>query len=608
MQIDELIINFFNLPIEDQTEDSLRKAKRQFSKINKLANLPTNIQILKTYNRLLTGWVITKSLHFEQLIKKRAIRSLSGIVPIQVLTKPFPCSGECIFCPNDATMPKSYIKTEPWAMRALLNEFDPLRQVYNRLLSLQITWHNTDKIEMIVLWWTFDCYPRDYKINFIKALFDACNTFDEYFKFVEVDEDNPKSAKFTVSDDLNIRYPDTIQESHDINEISKYRIIWLTIETRPDFVNDENCKFWRDLWITRIEIWIQSLFDDILQANKRWTTLQQIRDALHKLRQYWFKFSAHFMPGLYGSDITKDIQTMEMAYTDKYIKPDEIKFYPVSVIPNTELFELYQQWKYKPLDEADLQNLIQYIKENIIPPYTRIKRLIRDIPSTEIVAWTITTNMRQLVVDNLKKKLETDPQLQTKLFHRLYHCMITFQTEEEFFENLNNLEKIDDLQTFLIWKDIDLQIKSEFICLCTRCREIRNQKQKQDQAFLVIRRYFSSVWEEFFISWEDKNWYLFGFIRLLLPQVDQTIDRHWLWKGTAIVRELHVYWQLAKISEKSIDKSQHKWFGTTLMEFVEKISKIRGYKRVSVISGIWVRWFYKKIWYSLVWTYLVKNI
>ncbi len=606
MTIEELIINFLNSWELD--EDWVRNAKRQFAKANKLSNLPTNIQLLKTYRRLVQDWSIIKDTKFEQLLKKRAIRSLSGIVPIQVLTKPFPCSGECIFCPNDATMPKSYINTEPGAMRAFLNEFDPLKQVYNRLLSLQITGHNTDKIEMIVLWWTFDCYPRDYKISFVKALFDACNTFDEYYKFVEIDENNPKSAKFTVSENLDIKYPDTLTQSQDINETAWHRIIWLTIETRPDYVNDENCRFWRELGVTRIEIGIQSLFDDVLKANKRWTTVQQIRQALHKLRQYWFKFSAHFMPGLYGSDIARDIQTMELAYSDRYIKPDEIKFYPVSVIPNTELFQLYQEWKYKPINEEDLAYLIEYVKMNIIPPYTRIKRLIRDIPSTEIVAWTKTTNMRQLVETHLKDKLKNSPELQKNLFEKLYPCVLNFQTEQEFFDNLWNLWETDELETFLIWDNFDGQTKSEFICLCTRCREIRNQKTKQENAVLVVRRYFSSVWEEFFISWEDASWYLYGFVRLLLPQAGETIDWHGLWKGCALVRELHVYWQLAKISEKSNDKSQHKWFGSTLMEFAEKIAQIRNYKKISVISGIWVKGFYKKIWYTEEGTYVVKPL
>ena len=166
------------------TSDSLKDAQRAFAKSHNLSTLPSKSQILQAYFQLLEQGKINgkqgkieKNPDFELLLRKRAIRSLSGIVPIQVLTKPFPCPSRCIFCPNDPEMPKSYIKSEPGAMRAFLNQFDPLKQVYNRLYSLQQTGHKTDKIEMIVLGGTWDFYPRDYKIDFIKQLYDACNTF-----------------------------------------------------------------------------------------------------------------------------------------------------------------------------------------------------------------------------------------------------------------------------------------------------------------------------------------------------------------------------------------------------------------------------------------------
>ena len=64
-------------------------------------------------------------------------------------------------------------------MRAWLNQFDPMKQTYNRLQSLTSTGHQTDKIEMIILGWSWDAYPRDYKVDFVKQLYDACNTFSE---------------------------------------------------------------------------------------------------------------------------------------------------------------------------------------------------------------------------------------------------------------------------------------------------------------------------------------------------------------------------------------------------------------------------------------------
>ncbi len=175
MQYDALVLTL--LQEKNLTSESLKDAQRAFAKSHNLSTLPSKSQILQTYFQFLEQGKIEKNPDFELLLRKRAIRSLSGIVPIQVLTKPFPCPSRCIFCPNDPEMPKSYIKSEPGAMRAFLNQFDPLKQVYNRLYSLQQTGHKTDKIEMIVLGGTWDFYPKDYKIDFIKQLYDACNTF-----------------------------------------------------------------------------------------------------------------------------------------------------------------------------------------------------------------------------------------------------------------------------------------------------------------------------------------------------------------------------------------------------------------------------------------------
>ncbi len=163
--------------IPDITADEIKDMQRIFAKEKKMKDLPSKSQILQSYFAAVKEWKLEKNQTFEMLLRKRAIRSLSGIVPVQVLTKPWPCPGQCIFCPNDPWMPKSYIKSEPGAMRAWLNQFDPMKQTYNRLQSLTSTGHQTDKIEMIILWWSWDAYPRDYKIDFVKQLYDACNTF-----------------------------------------------------------------------------------------------------------------------------------------------------------------------------------------------------------------------------------------------------------------------------------------------------------------------------------------------------------------------------------------------------------------------------------------------
>lgn len=172
--------------------------------------------------------------------------------------------------------------------------------------------------------------------------------------------------------------------------------------------------------MTRIEMGIQSMFDHVLMANKRGHTVEQSRQAVHKLRQYGFKMSLHIMPGLYGSSVAEDIETFRLVYSDPRIRPDEIKFYPTSVIPNTELYDLYLSGEYKPLETDIIQQIIRTTFRDIIPPYTRIKRLIRDIPSTEIVAGSSVTNLAQMTHDAIARELVDDPDGRRDLYQRLY--------------------------------------------------------------------------------------------------------------------------------------------------------------------------------------------
>lgn len=611
MTLEELVISIIKLQEDEINPEMIRQLKRKYAKINHLPNLPTNIQILKVYNTLVENKTIQKNKEFEDNMKKRWIRSLSGIIPVQVLMKPHPCPWKCIFCPDDKTMPKSYINTEPGAMRALLNEFDPYKQVYNRLLSLKITGHNTDKIEMIVLGWTFDVYPTDYKISFIKWIYDACNSFESFLENVSVDDENPKSAKFSVTEIFNMTYPRSIEESIKINEDANCKIIWLTIETRAEFVTDKNCQFRRKLWVTRIEMWVQSLFDDVLEANGRCNTVDQIKNAVHKMRQYWFKISLHFMPWLYKSSVKRDIDTIRIAFEDPYIKPDEIKYYPTSVIPNTKLYDLYKTWEYKAITTEEIEYIIEKIKLEYIPPFTRLKRVIRDIPENEIVAGSKITNLRQLLLSKLDKKVIADEILRKTIYSNLYKNSIWYENITEFLSDTKNINQNKyPFSTFIIGNWVDVLSPRNFVCLCTRCREIRNNPLKTNLvALIVIRKYQSSVWDEYFISFEDDFGYLYWFTRLLLPNNGKSVDIDGLGEWTAIIRELHIYWQMAKLNEAWFEQDiQHKWFWTKLMDLAEKIAKLYWYKKLSVISWIWVRNYYKKLWYKLIWTYMVKEI
>ncbi len=598
--------------IPNITADEIKDMQRAFAKEKKMKDLPSKSQILNSYFKAVKEWRLEKNQTFETLLRKRAIRSLSWIVPVQVLTKPWPCPGQCIFCPNDPWMPKSYIKSEPGAMRAWLNQFDPMKQTYNRLQSLTTTGHQTDKIEMIILWWSWDAYPKDYKVDFVKQLYDACNTFSDLKikqNFGWEEWDNSK-YHFEIENLDEIKYSESLEEAIKRNETANNRIIWLTIETRPDLVNHENCKFWRELWVTRVEMWIQSTNDKVLKLNKRGHDVQKIKDAICIMRQYWLKISIHLMPWLYGSDFEKDIQSFKDVYTDSAFQPDEIKFYPTSVIPNTELYNLYKEWKYTPITTEEILSEIRETFLNIIPPYTRIKRLIRDIPATEIVAWSNITNLSQMAHEALLKEMRNsfngngDIDVD-KFYKRLYLDYKLYKSEEEYFWNLKRENEVE-----IIWEAPDLKSFRNFVCLDTRSREVRNriEKKKLEDLNLVLRWYKSSAGQECFISFEDELGYLYWFTRLLLPNDVSVVGVEWLEKWTAIIRELHVYGELQKIWDKSGKWTQHTWLGRRLLSFAEKLSEEFGYNQFSVISWVWVREYYKSLWFELKGTYMSKKI
>ena len=610
MQYDALVLNL--LQEKNLISESLKDAQRAFAKSHNLSTLPSKSQILQAYFQLLEQGKIEKNADFELLLRKRAIRSLSGIVPIQVLTKPFPCPSRCIFCPNDPEMPKSYIKSEPGAMRAFLNQFDPLKQVYNRLYSLQQTGHKTDKIEMIVLGGTWDFYPRDYKIDFIKQLYDACNTFWALEIKNLIGTADWKYA-FEITNQGQIQLSPSLEEAIQINETAQHRIIGLTIETRPEFVTDQNCSDWRAMGVTRIEMGVQSTDDVVLDLNKRGHHLAEVEKALHKLRQYAFKFSIHIMPGLYGSTLEKDIQTFRDVYGNPYLKPDEIKFYPTSVIPQTELYELYQQGKYQPITTEEISEVIETTFREIIPPYTRIKRLIRDIPATEISAGSNVTNLSQLMYEKLLKKYQkADPDFRSVFYRRLYADLQVFTDEEEFFEKIigSRASHLSDFQTYLLGKIPELSSFRHFVSLDTRSREVRNKKEKTEVLNLVVRAYESSVGQEYFISYEDELGYLYGFTRLLLPKLEERLDVAGLGLETALIRELHVYGSLQSLKnqEEGGQKVQHSGLGKQLLETAEKIAQKSDFSKLSVISGVGVREYYRKQGYELEGTYMLKEL
>jgi elongator complex protein 3 len=265
---------------------------------------------------------------------------------------------------------------------------------------------------------------------------------------------------------------------------------------------------------------VQSTDDEILRLNKRGHTLQQVRDALHLMRRYGFKISLHLMPGLYGSSGAKDLQTFREVFSDPFLKPDELKIYPTSVIPGTELYRLFQAGEYQPITTEEILQEIRVLFQEIIPPYTRIKRLIRDIPAPEIAAGSSITNLSQLAHESLLREYQ-----QAVTANKVNPSPRNDEIKEEVQKFYARLYENNDLiHTEIIGTQPDLTSFRNFVSLDTRSREVRNKTEETKQLFLVIRNYQSSVGSEFFISYEDELGYLYGFMRLLLPKPEHTVD------------------------------------------------------------------------------------
>lgn len=356
-----------------RSEEDLHKLKKAFSREFK-TDLPTNFSLQVAYEELLKeGWEGDKEI--QRLVRKRKVRTLSGVSVITVLTKPYSCPGKCVFCPTEPGMPKSYLSNEPGAMRAVLDDFHPNDQVTTRILSLKQQGHETEKIEMIVLGGTFSSYNRKYQNDFIRALFNACN------------EKKGKSLK----------------EAQVINEYSKNRIIGLSLETRPDHITKSEIKRMRNLGCTKVQIGIQHTDNGVLEFNKRGETIEDSYKAIKLMKDAGLKIAVHMMPNLPGSNPEMDIASLKEVFKNPMLKPDHLKIYPCVVTPYSELEIWHRDGKFETYDDETLIRILIEMKKDI-PEYVRIERLFRDIPGESIINGSQKTNMRQLLEEIMKRE------------------------------------------------------------------------------------------------------------------------------------------------------------------------------------------------------------
>jgi elongator complex protein 3 len=332
-------------------------------------------QLLGAYRRLVEEGTLTASPLIEQRLRGRPVRTISGVAPVAVLTEPYPCPGECIFCPDQKDAPKSYLDGEPGVLRALQNAYDPYDQTHGRIEALEAIGHTTDKIELLVLGGTWSAYPEAYQSEFLRRCFDAMN--------------EAPSA--------------TLQEALERNELAAHRNVGLVIETRPDHVTPAEVLRLRRQGVTKVQLGAQSLDDHILDLNCRGHTMEDTRRAIRLLRLGGFKVVLHWMPNLYGATPESDLADFARIFSDPAVRPDEMKIYPTALLEGTDLHRLWQAGAYAPYPEARLVELLAACKEQVAP-YCRINRVMRDIPAGYIVAGTTKSNLRQIVQQQMARQ------------------------------------------------------------------------------------------------------------------------------------------------------------------------------------------------------------
>lgn len=515
-------------------------------------------------------------------------RTSSGVATITVITKPWACSGNCLFCPNDVRMPKSYLSNEPACQRAERNFFDPYLQVASRLKALVDMGHETGKIELIVLGGTFCDYPESYQIWFVEQLFEALNDEDQrdvkaqkrrrayQAAGIENDPDSLAARAAQLQGEINsgqLTYNqaahrlyrqsdawqqaenwqtagmDSLFEQHARNEHARHRVVGLVVETRPDTVDPASLCTIRQLGCTKVQMGIQGIDPKVLAKNRRAATgnpepanrqIEAAKQAIDLARLFGFKIHTHFMVNLLGSTPQSDKRDYASFMTRTEYQPDEVKIYPCSLVAGTGLQAAFERGEWVPYSE---EQLIDVLAADVAatPEFTRISRMIRDISAQDILAGNKKGNLRQLVDDHLAR---------------------TGQTFREI-----------------------------------RSREINTDQADLDELQLEDVPYQTLHTTEHFLQWVTPARKIAGFLRLSLP--DQAyVHSHpelAVSPGQAMIREVHVYGRVASIGKGAGQaNAQHAGLGKKLIECACEIAREQGFSQINVISSVGTREYYRK--------------
>jgi elongator complex protein 3 len=513
---------FEKLKNKDVTAKEINEFKLKIAKTLHLKKVLSNSEILS----MLTP---EEKKFFLNLFQLKKVRSISGVNIVAVMTAPYKCPhGKCAYCPSEPGVPESYTGHEPSSMRGLQYNFDPYLQVLNRIRQLKEIGHLVSKVELIIQGGTFPATPISYQKNFVKSCLEA----------------------------IIGEKTESLEEAKKKAEESIIRNVGLTIETRPDWCKQKHIDLMLELGATRVEIGVQTLYDDVYKLVERGHTVQDVIDAFRAAKDSGLKIVAHMMPGLPGCNFERDLKAFQILFNDSSFKPDMLKIYPCLVLKNTKLYEWWKEGKYKPYSTEEALELITKVKANI-PKWVRIMRIQRDIPANLIVAGVKKGNLRELAQEKLRQQ--------------------------------------------------------GLKCNCIRCREIghkmlkENIKPKLENFKINIEEYEASEGIEIFISIDEPSVdALIGYLRLRIPS--EKAERPEILNGkTSIVRELKVCGPVVPLGEHFEEAYQHKGLGAKLLFEAEKISLEKfDCKKILVLSGLGVKPYYKRLGYHSNGPYMAK--
>ena len=515
------------------SKEELQKIKRRLCRRYHLPRFPSDVEILSYASEKEKRIVTT-------VLRKKPTRTLSGVAIVAVMAKPMECPGQCVFCPTHIpTAPKSYVGEEPATLRARQNEYDAYLQVTNRLQQLQEMGHSTDKVEIIVMGGTFLSAPEDYQRSFMKRCFDA----------------------------LNGRDASNLGEAIKWAEASPARPVGITIETRPDYCSSKHVDMMLSYGATRIELGVQTIYDDVYEHTQRGHTISDVITATHVAREAGLKICDHIMPGLGNfteksksltSNLEQDLQIFKDLFERPEFRPDMLKIYPCLVLRGSELFEIWRNGGYTPYTTEQVVDLLAEAMP-YIPRYVRIQRMQRDIPRGLIVAGPNAGNLTQLVFSRAEEK---------------GYPINTIRYREAGYKQRARLSSRPSLSI----EELDLRVDE----------------------------YSASNGTEIFLAFEETELdMLVGYLRLRIPSNKAhrpEIREH----DAALLRELHVFGLVAGLGERSHGAWQHRGLGEHLLVAAEERARDWGCRRIVCTSGIGVRQYYRRHGYASEGPYVVK--